>query len=192
MKAVKIKRFQKKNGLYPVFFFPFDEFKQDFRFFCRICNVADFFLLTGDGKIMMLVRGFRLSDYAAVTNLLQETLSDGCFSETMEAFGRQLSWDGELVLVAEVGGELAGVIIGTIDHDNGYCYRIAVSRSFQRRGVGRQLIQALRQRFEQRKVKKVLVSVDVHNESILPFYQSLGFDQSALERSVRQLSIVNG
>jgi len=141
---------------------------------------------------MTLVRGIRLSDYAAVTELLQETLSEDCFRETMEAFGRQLSWDGELVLVAESGNQLAGVIIGTIDNDNGYCYRIAVKRSHQRKGIGKQLIQALKRRFELRKVKKVMVTVDDHNETILSFYESLGFDQSSLERSWRQLSIVNG
>lgn len=140
---------------------------------------------------MLLVRGFRLSDYAAVTALLEETLSDACFIETMEAFGRQLSWDGELVLVAERNNQLAGVIIGTIDNENGYCYRIAVRRSHQRRGVGRQLIQALRQRFDRRNVKKVLVTVDDHNEAILPFYRAQGFGQADLE-SVSQLRIVNG
>lgn len=143
-------------------------------------------------KTMMFVRGFRLSDYAAVTELLQETLTEDCFHETMEAFGRQLSWDGELVLVAEHGNQVAGVIIGTIDNDNGYCYRIAVKRPHRRKGIGRQLIQALKRRFERRKVKKVMVSVDDHNETILPFYESMGFDQSDMERSVRQLSIVNG
>lgn len=141
---------------------------------------------------MTFIRGFRLSDYAAVTELLEETLSDECFRETMEAFGRQLSWDGELVLVAERGNQVAGVIIGTIDNDNGYCYRIAVRRSCQRKGIGRQLIQALKRRFELRQVRKVLVSVDDHNEALLPFYESLGFDQSDLEFSYRQLSIVNG
>lgn len=140
---------------------------------------------------MMQVRGFRLSDYAAVTALLEETLSDACFDETMEAFGRQLSWDGELVLVAERNNQLAGVIIGTIDNEKGYCYRIAVRRSHQRRGVGRQLIQSLRKRFAQRNVKKVLVTVDDHNEAILPFYQSQGFGQADVE-CVSRLSIVNG
>jgi ribosomal protein S18 acetylase RimI-like enzyme len=141
---------------------------------------------------MTFVRGFRLSDYAAATELLRETLSEACFEETIEAFGRQLSWDGELVLVAEADGEVAGVIIGTIDNDCGYCYRIAVGRKYRRRGIGRQLIQALKRRFELRNVKKVLVSVDEHNASILPFYESIGFDPASLERSGRQLSIVNG
>lgn len=141
---------------------------------------------------MTFVRGFRLSDCAAVTELLREALSEACYEETIEAFGRQLSWDGELVLVAEADGQVAGVIIGTIDNDCGYCYRIAVRSGYRRRGIGRQLIQALRRRFELRQVKKVLVSVDEHNASLLPFYESLGFDQSSLERSGRQLSIVNG
>lgn len=141
---------------------------------------------------MTVVRSFQLSDYAPITQLFKEALSDACYEDTMEAFGRQLSWDSELVLVATVQNQLVGAIIGTIDHDNGYCYRIAVAQSYQRRGIGRQLIEGLKRRFEQRKVKKVLVSVDAHNEPILPFYTSLGFGQEELVRPARELSIVNG
>ena len=141
---------------------------------------------------MTNVRSFQLSDYAPVTNLLKEVLSEECYEDTMEAFGRQLSWDSELVLVASEQQRVVGVIIGTIDNNHGYYYRTAVARSHQRRGIGRLLIQGLQNRFEKRKVSRVLVTVDTHNERILPFYESLGFGQTEQERSLRQLSIVNG
>lgn len=141
---------------------------------------------------MTYVRSFQLSDYAPVTQLLEDVLSDSCYADTMEAFGRQLSWDSDLVLVAVRQGQVVGVIIGTIDNNQGYYYRIAVSRQHRRQGIGRQLIQALRRRFEQRKVRRVLVSVDAHNEPILPFYESLGYDDSCFQRSVNELSIVCG
>jgi len=141
---------------------------------------------------MTYVRSFQLSDYAPVTNLLKEVLSDTCYEDTMEAFGRQLSWDTELVLVAVYQNEIIGAIIGTIDKNNGYYYRIAVTKGFQRKGIGRQLIQALKKRFEQRKVSRVLVNVDAHNEPILPFYESLGYGKTDFQHSARELSIVCG
>lgn len=110
----------------------------------------------------------------------------------MEAFGRQLSWDSEMVLVAAAQGQVVGVIIGTIDNNKGYYYRIAVAKSHQRKGIGRALTQGLKKRFEQRKVSRVLVTVDSHNEPILPFYESLGYGQTDFQRSVRPLSIVGG
>lgn len=127
----------------------------------------------------MIVRSFRLSDYSEVTELLAEVLSEECYRETVEAFANQLSWDSELVMVAERQSKVVGVIIGTIDVDNnGYYYRIAVARNHQRKGIGKAMIQALKKRFKQRKVMKIMVSLDHHNEPIVPLYESLGYPAS--------------
>lgn len=123
----------------------------------------------------MIVRSFRLSDYSEVSQLLGEVLSEQCYEDTMDAFAKQLSWDSELIMVAEKQGKVVGIIIGTIDGHNGYYYRIAVARHHQRQGIGKALIQALRKRFMIRKVRKIMVSVDEHNEPILPLYESLGY-----------------
>ncbi|MEX1031395.1 MAG: GNAT family N-acetyltransferase [Paenibacillaceae bacterium] len=141
---------------------------------------------------MTIVRSFQLSDYAPLTSLLQNELSTTCYEETFEAFGRQLSWDSELVLVAVVQHQVVGMIIGTIDNNNGYYYRIAVTSSHQRKGVGRALIQGLKKKFEQRKVSRVLISMDVHNAHIQPFYESLGYRPTDFQNSVKKLSIVVG
>ncbi len=141
---------------------------------------------------MMTVRSFQLSDYAPLTNLFREVLSDECYEETMEAFARQLSWDSDMVMVATYQNEVAGAIIGTIDDNKAYYYRIAVASGYRRKGIGRALIQGLKKRFEQRKVKRVLVTLDTHNHAVVPFYQSLGFDQADFQTSVRELSIVGG
>ena len=140
----------------------------------------------------MLIRSFKLSDHVAVTKLFEEVLSDECYKETMEAFARQISWDCELVLVAVEGDEVIGVIVGTIDNNNGYYYRIAVSANHRRKGVGKSLIQALRQRFEQRRVSKIMVSVDAHNEVVLPVYEAMGYSSNDFYRSTHRLKIVNG
>jgi ribosomal protein S18 acetylase RimI-like enzyme len=140
----------------------------------------------------MLVRSFRLSDYISVTELFKHVLTESCYEETMEAFARQLSWDSELVLVAVENEQLVGAIVGTIDNHNGYYYRIAVGQPYQRRGIGKTLIESMRQRFVQRKVRRIMVTVDVHNEMILPVYESAGYQAADFSRSAHHLSIVNG
>lgn len=140
----------------------------------------------------MNVRSFQLSDYRPVTELLETVLSEECYELTMEAFGRQLSWDSELVLVASVGDEIAGIIIGTIDNNKGYYYRIAVLPDYQRRGLGKRLIESLRTRFEQRNVSKIMITADEHNEPILSLYESLGYAATDFFRSFQKLSIVAG
>lgn len=145
----------------------------------------------GDSEIM-LVRPFQLSDYAAVEQIMVNSLSEECLEETKEAFARQLAWDSSLILVAENKGSLAGFVIGTIDQNNGYYYRLAVDPSHRRQGIGKALIRSLKARFEERKVRRILVPVDPHNEPILPVFQALGFDMDSFTRSFQNLSIVSG
>ncbi|NHN32305.1 GNAT family N-acetyltransferase [Paenibacillus agricola] len=140
----------------------------------------------------MLVRSFHLSDYVAVTELFKHVLTEACYEETMEALTRQLSWDSELVLIAIENEQIVGVIIGTIDNNNGYYYRIAVGQEYQRRGYGKALIESMRQRFLQRKVRKIMITVDIHNEVVLPVYESAGYQATDFSRSPHRLSIVNG
>lgn len=140
----------------------------------------------------MLVRSFHLSDYVAVTELFKHVLTEACYEETMEALTRQLSWDSELVLVAIKNEQIVGVIIGTIDNNNGYYYRIAVDQEYQRRGFGKALIESMRKRFLQRKVRKIMITVDIHNEVVLPVYESAGYQATDFARSPHRLSIVNG
>ncbi|WP_183602805.1 GNAT family N-acetyltransferase [Paenibacillus phyllosphaerae] len=140
----------------------------------------------------MHVRSFQLSDYRPVTHLLETVLSEDCYEQTMEAFARQLSWDSELVLVASIDNEIIGMIIGTIDNNKGYYYRVAVHPDYQRQGIGKKLIQSLRGRFEQRNVAKIMITADEHNEPILSLYESLGYAATDFFRSFQKLSIVAG
>ncbi|MCD1258733.1 GNAT family N-acetyltransferase [Paenibacillus athensensis] len=138
----------------------------------------------------MHVRSFQLADTSSVTTLLQEVLSENCYEDTIEAFARQLSWDTDLVLIAEEADQIVGLIIGTIDNNNGYYYRIAVAAPFQRQGIGKALIEAMKQRFLQRKVNKIMVTVDAHNEMVLPVYESAGYSSSDFSRAAHRLSIL--
>ncbi|THF72653.1 GNAT family N-acetyltransferase [Cohnella fermenti] len=121
----------------------------------------------------MNIRTFQLSDYRSVADLMKDALSEECCDETMGALARQLSWDSELVLVAHRGDSVIGLMIGTIDQNKGYVYRLAVHPEHRRQGIGRSLISAMNGRFRQRNVLKVLIAGDKHNELLLPYYESL-------------------
>jgi len=140
----------------------------------------------------MRIRSFHLSDYRSVAALLKDVLSEECCEETMAALARQLSWDSELILVATVEGNVVGVLIGTIDEHQGYVYRIAVHRDYQRRGIGRALVQAMHDRFRERRVLKVIIARDKHNELLWPFYRALGATTVDFAMPPRPLAIVAG
>jgi ribosomal protein S18 acetylase RimI-like enzyme len=140
----------------------------------------------------MQIRSFQLADYRSVADLLEEVLSDECIEETMGAFARQLSCDSDLVLVSENAGVITGVLIGTIDGQKGYVYRIAVHPSNRGQGIGSALVSAMRARFSKRKVQKMLIAVDKHNEVLRPFYETLGVGSSDFANLKQPLAIVAG
>lgn len=142
----------------------------------------------------MQIRTFRLSDYLYVNQLLAEVLTEACYSETNSALARQLSWDSELVLVAEEDEDILGVIIGTIDNNNGYYYRLAVDPGHRRKGIGKELILGLEKRFRQRDVNSILIAVDEHEESReLSVFDAVGYFERFLPigRSVLSIASIN-
>jgi ribosomal protein S18 acetylase RimI-like enzyme len=140
----------------------------------------------------MKVRSFQLSDYVAVTHLLEKVLPESCYDDTMEAFARQLSWDSELVLVAEKDKSIVGIIIGTIDNNKGYFYRVAVHADHQRQGIGKTLIETMKQHFVKRNVSKIFVAGDIHNQPFLPVFESVGYKVTDFSRAGQRLRIING
>jgi ribosomal protein S18 acetylase RimI-like enzyme len=140
----------------------------------------------------MQIRSFQLSDYQSVAELLEEALSAECCEETMAACARQLSWDSELVLVAEIDEKIVGLLIGTVDRQKGYVYRVAVHPDNRRKGVGSALVSHMQSRFQQRNVLKVMVAVDKHNELLRPFYESFGSLSYDIARPSQPLAIVAG
>ena len=139
----------------------------------------------------MKIRSFRLGDYADVTRLLREVLSVECNKDTIEACAKQLSLDSELVLVGEKNQQIVGVIIGTIDNDEGYYYRIAVDTPYQRKGYGKILAQSLKQMFMQRNVISIKITADSYHEPAFPLYESLGFGKQDFCNTYQKLRIVN-
>ncbi|ANS76924.1 GCN5 family acetyltransferase [Paenibacillus yonginensis] len=139
----------------------------------------------------MRVRSFQLSDATHVTELLQVSLSEECYEDTRRAFARQLSFDSGLIMVMEEEeGEagIIGVLIGTIDQNLGCIYRVAVHPEHRRRGVGKALVQAMEQRFQQRNVSKIVVAGDEHNKAAMPLYEAMGYAGRMLE-AFQKLSI---
>jgi ribosomal protein S18 acetylase RimI-like enzyme len=124
----------------------------------------------------VLIRSFRLGDYVHITRIWQETGLEQTETETLDALAKQLAWDSDLVMIAEYEGEVAGVIVGTIDGTRGYFYRLAVNPALQGRGIGRKLVEALEKRFKERGVTRVFIMVNQDNKKVLPFYSLLGYE----------------
>ncbi len=88
---------------------------------------------------------------------------------------------GEVVLVAEVDGELAGFVFGEIfkrpGHTlskMGYISELFISKNFRNQGISTQLIKSLVREFKNKKCDHSITHTDWENEAAQALYKSLG------------------
>src|SRR5690606_1371855 len=109
---------------------------------------------------VMLLRSFQLSDVHDVSRIWQLTASRETERATLQELSKQLARDRDLVPVAEVDGRVVGAIVGTMDRSTGFFYCLAVHPDYQGRGIGRSLVASLEERFRQKGVKRIWITID--------------------------------
>lgn len=91
--------------------------------------------------------------------------------------------DGEFCLVAEMGGKLAGFVIGTVTRKRrsrwiyGYILWMGVNKKFQKAGVGKKLFSAISRRFKKAGVNMLMADTSVENEKAIKFFEKSGFNR---------------
>jgi GNAT superfamily N-acetyltransferase len=95
-----------------------------------------------------------------------------------------LDTKGDTCLVAEIGGNLVGFILGAVKEygfgvqKTGWIEVLGVHPRYMGTGVGRQLGQRLIAVFKKRGVRAVHTSVQWRSGDLLAFFGDLGFDRS--------------
>jgi ribosomal protein S18 acetylase RimI-like enzyme len=82
----------------------------------------------------------------------------------------------ELVVVAEIEGEVAGVVLGGDDGRRGWISRLAVATGHRRRGVARALVSQLETRLAARGCVQVNLLVFAGNDGGRATWEQLGYD----------------
>jgi RimJ/RimL family protein N-acetyltransferase len=146
------------------------------------------------GSRQAVVRSATSDDAPGILALARDVIAEGRFSITQPEEFRQTveqerDWisrhtnaPGQLVLVAETGGE----IVGLLELENGQRERIAhrgtltlsVAAAHRRRGVATALLQALFQWAEEHPlIEKLALATLANNEPALRLFEKLGFQE---------------
>jgi len=105
-----------------------------------------------------------------------------CF--TAEAFTKQvltllLQDSNSVSLIAQVNGEIAGFIIGLIQHirgiKTGHIYTIDVATKYRRKGVGAKLLKEIERIFAQKGVKVCYLEARQNNVAALKLYKKQSY-----------------
>lgn len=89
-------------------------------------------------------------------------------------------------IVAEDGGRIVGFVLGRVVHspielgDVAWIELIGISPGYQRRGIGRRMVEAWKDRCSQKGIKKVHIMINWRDWWMLSFFESLGFSRGDL------------
>ncbi|MEF3109372.1 ribosomal protein S18-alanine N-acetyltransferase [Raoultella sp. WB_B2P2-3] len=88
-----------------------------------------------------------------------------------------------LNLQLAVDGKMAAFAITQIVLDEATLFNIAVDPAFQRRGLGRELLERVIDEVEQRGVVTLWLEVRASNAAAIALYESLGFNEATIRRN---------
>lgn len=133
------------------------------------------------------VRELEIDDLAPVFHLGEELFTSNSYPylyrtwDQWEVIGLY-NTDPEYCLVAEIQGQIAGFILGTViskaTWTYGYILWLGVSPDFQRRGVGDALVDKLIERMVEDGARFMLVDTDPANTPAVNFFNRKGFGNS--------------
>ena len=92
---------------------------------------------------------------------------------------KKLAMRDSLFFVAEVAGDAAGEVVGTVmagyDGHRGWLYSVAVSPAHRKRGAGRQLVAHAEQALASLGCLKINLQLLQSNAAVAEFYASMGY-----------------
>lgn len=83
----------------------------------------------------------------------------------------------------DIQGEMAAFAITQVVLDEATLFNIAVDPAYQRRGLGRQLLEHLISELETRGVLTLWLEVRASNVAAIALYESLGFNEATIRRN---------
>lgn len=117
-------------------------------------------------------------DYPAVLNLW-ENAGPGIHvsrSDAPEEIRKKLQRDPDLFLVATIGGQIIGTVMGGFDGRRGIVYHLAVAARHRSRGIGTALMDALEDRLRELGCLKCYLLVVDGNDEVAHYYEHLGWE----------------
>jgi diamine N-acetyltransferase len=107
------------------------------------------------------------------------------FEKRMEAFASMDAKDIKLTVI-KTGDTVAGYCLSTIDGGVGEVASLYIDEALREHSYGRQLVELHKEWFRSRGCRKVIVTVSHGHDSVLGFYQKLGFYERLIQLELKE------
>lgn len=97
--------------------------------------------------------------------------------DSREAIEHQLTLPTAIYLVAEFDGKIVGSVLGTHDGRKGWINRVAVHPEYRRKGIARQLVEAVERRCLKLGIKIFAALIEDWNETSMRVFERLGYQK---------------
>lgn len=128
----------------------------------------------------MEIREFRQDDFEEVITLWERCDLLRPWNDPEMDIERKLNHDLELFLVAEVGGEVVGSVMGGYDGHRGSAYYLGVHPDYRGRGIANALINRLEKKLIARGCPKIQLIVREDNDTVVDMYEKLGYESLSM------------
>ncbi|CAI0869795.1 MAG: GNAT family acetyltransferase [Serratia proteamaculans] len=124
----------------------------------------------------MEIRVFRQDDFEEIITLWERCDLLRPWNDPEMDIERKLNHDPDLFLVAEVGGEVVGSVLGGYDGHRGSAYYLGVHPDYRGRGIANALISRLEKKLIARGCPKIQLMVREDNDTVIEMYEKLGYE----------------
>ncbi|MGK7286861.1 GNAT family acetyltransferase [Buttiauxella agrestis] len=125
----------------------------------------------------MEIRVFRQDDFEEVITLWERCDLLRPWNDPEMDIERKLNHDANLFLVAEVGGEVVGSLMGGYDGHRGSAYYLGVHPEYRGRGIANALLSRLEKKLIARGCPKIHIMVREENDLVIGMYERLEYEQ---------------
>ncbi|MGA3146421.1 MAG: GNAT family N-acetyltransferase [Acidimicrobiales bacterium] len=126
-----------------------------------------------------VIRAARVDDVGAVLALWRHAGAEPSHTDDEESLGRLIAHDEGALMVAESDRQIVGTVIAGWDGWRGSVYRLVVTPSRRRAGLGRRLVRAAEHRLSTVGASRLQVIVVETDAQATGFWRVSGWEQQA-------------
>lgn len=125
----------------------------------------------------MNIRIMNIDDYKAVYNLWMSCAGMGLnnLDDSEEGIAKYLKRNPDTCFVAEIDGQIVGVILAGNDGRRGYIHHTAVNPQFRNQGIAKALVENALEALKGCGINKAALVVFERNEAGNAFWEKMGF-----------------